>query len=123
MSRRESHWETYSVVTKHSDTTIASTLVEIVHPEATISEDCEGVEWARKTCDCAHGAMAHSSQFESFGPLSVSRRERRVLEGGPISEERFLQLQSEVYRLRKEANARDEEHKLWGSSRPIYSWL
>lgn len=56
--------------------------------------------------------MAHSSQFESFGPLSVSRRERRVLEGGPISEERFLQLQSEVYRLRKEANARDEEHKL-----------
>jgi hypothetical protein len=59
--------------------------------------------------------MAHScdiSQFGGSGSLQARRRARRRLEGGPISEERFLQLQSEVYRLRREANARDEEHKL-----------
>ena len=57
--------------------------------------------------------MAHSCDISQFGgSVAVKRRARRGLEGGPISEERFLQLQSEVYRLRREANARDEGHKL-----------
>ncbi|KAG0575868.1 hypothetical protein KC19_5G036200 [Ceratodon purpureus] len=57
--------------------------------------------------------MAHSCDISQFGgSLQPKRRARRGLEGGPISEDRFLQLQSEVYRLRREANAREDEHKL-----------
>lgn len=59
--------------------------------------------------------MAHScdlSQVGSSGSFDANRRARRVLEGGIVTEERFLQLQCEVYRLRREATAKEAEHKL-----------
>lgn len=63
--------------------------------------------------------MAHSieasifgSQFGSSGISVKMKRARRALEGGPVSEERYLQMQAEVYRLRKEATLKEETHKL-----------
>lgn len=36
-------------------------LVEIVYLEVMIFEDCEGVEWVCKICDCVYGVMVYLS--------------------------------------------------------------
>ena len=57
-----------------------------------------------------------SSQFGGSGSCIQGlklKRARRAFQGGPVSDERFLQMQEEVYRLRREAREKEGIHKLW----------
>ncbi|CAK9259034.1 unnamed protein product [Sphagnum jensenii] len=68
---------------------------------------------------CGGGTTQSESIFGSVSvadpyPYSTSMQQARraVIEGGTMSEDRFLELQAEVFRLRREATQRDEMHKL-----------
>ncbi len=68
---------------------------------------------------CGGGTTQSESIFGSVSvadpyPYSTSMQQARraVIEGGAMSEDRFLELQAEVFRLRREATQRDEMHKL-----------
>jgi hypothetical protein len=56
-----------------------------------------------------------SSHFEGSGSCIQGlklKRARRAFQGGHVSDERFLQMQEEVYQLRREAREKEGIHKL-----------
>lgn len=62
--------------------------------------------------------MTRSTESSQFGGSisyfqgSKLKRAQRAFQGGYVSEDRFLQMQEEVYRLRREAIEKEEIYKL-----------
>lgn len=81
----------------------------------TISKDKNcSMFWVAKSNKMIHST--ESSQYGGSGSCIQGlklKRARRAFQGGPVSNERFLQMQEEVYRLRREAREKEGIHKLW----------